>query len=177
MNEIKEIFRFIGRHGLKLHKVTLYVFAIVIGMTGVAVANVNAQGAETVIVLNQSGFSAPFLKSWTPVWIFAMAGGIGSMFFKIDDIDKNFRYLLIAKPFLGLFGALSLCLVMSTGDEPPKVALTAYAFLSALLSAPILQALLAVASLKENQAELFNKINPFKFKVVVDEPKKDELND
>lgn len=161
---------FLKDHCIKLHKLALLAFAIIIAMMTVAVANVDVN-VEKVVVLNQSGFSAPFLRSWTPIWVFAMAGGIGSMFFKIDDIDKNFRYLLIAKPFLGLFGALTLCLIVTDGNEPPKVALTSYAFLSALLSAPILQALLAVASLKENQAELFNKINPFKFKVVVDDKK------
>ncbi len=122
--------------------------------------------AETVIVVNKYGMTAPFLLSWAPVWLFAFAGGIGSIFFIIPEIDKHFRHLWIAKPFLGLFGGMSLCLLSANGGEPPEIALTAYALIAGLLSAPILQVLITIIMIPKNQAGLLNSINPFKFKIV-----------
>lgn len=158
--------------GVYLKKWVLWVFAALLVLVTTATATASVPTGNAVVqslpvpILNSYGMPAPFLKSWIPIWLFGLAGGIGAVFFKIEAIDKHFRSLLIAKPFLGLFGSLALCLLMATGAEPPRTALTAYAFIAALLSAPILQALLAVASLKQNQVELLNKINPFKFKIV-----------
>lgn len=150
----------IKKSGVVVMAVTLLLLT-----TSVALAN----EGDTIIIINKYGIGAPFLTSWIPVWAFALSGGIGSTFFKIEAIDKHFRYLVIAKPFLGLFGAMALCLLLATGSEPPRTVLAFYAFISALLSAPLLQGLLALASLPRNQASLFNSINPFKFKIVVDE--------
>lgn len=150
----------------------LWLLALLLLLMTAAVAGTSEP--PDAVALSAS-IGAPFLKSWLPIWIFAAAGGAGSLFFKIEAIDKHFRYLMIAKPFLGLFGALSLCLVLASAVEPQPPIMSAYAFVAALLSAPILQALLAVASLPRNQAELFNTINPFKFKVVMDD--KGERND
>lgn len=162
----------IKKHSICLKKQVLWLVAALLILMSAAVANVEPTG-RPVLVLNEYGVGAPFLVSWLPIWIFATAGGLGSLFFKIKSIDEHFRYLMIAKPFLGLFGAVSLCLLIATGVEPPRHVLSAYAFVAALLSAPILQALLAVASLPRNQAALFNTVNPFKFKIVVDDKKGD----
>lgn len=146
----------------------LWAFALilVIMTTAMAAETTTHITAQTVIVVNKYGMGAPFLISWLPVWIFAFAGGLGANFIKIPEIDKHFRYLMIAKPFLGLFGGIALCLLVSDGSEPPQIALTAYALISALLSAPILQGLIAVVTLPKNQIGLLNSINPFKFKIV-----------
>lgn len=155
-------------NGIRIKKRALWVFAlIIVMMTGAMAADPTYIRADTVIVMNKYGMGAPFLISWTPVWVFAMAGGIGANFIKIPEIDKHFRYLLLAKPFLGLFGGIALCLFISDGSEPPKVALTAYALISSLLSAPILQGAIAVATIPKNQAGLLNSVNPFKFRIVV----------
>ncbi len=111
-------------------------------------------------------FNAPFTLSWLPVWVFAGMGGLCSIFFKIPSIDIHFRYLLFAKPLLGTFGAVSLCLFVTKGVEPPEVVLPAYAFLAALLSAPLLQNTLAVVSVPKNNVSFLNAVNPFKFKLV-----------
>lgn len=161
-------------HSISINKQMLWLVALLLILMTAAVANTGRP--PSTVALNDYGVGAPFLKSWLPIWIFAAAGGAGSLFFKIDQIDKHFRWLMIAKPFLGLFGALSLCLVLAVGVEPQPPIMSAYAFLAALMSAPLLQALLAVASLPRNQAELFNTINPFRFKVVVDD-KGDSKND
>lgn len=153
--------------GIRLKKWCLWLIAALLLLMTAAVASTGEPPDPAI--LNNYGVGVPFLKSWLPIWVFSTAGGIGSLFFKIDAIDKHFRWLMIAKPFLGLFGALSLCLVLAVGVEPQPPIMSAYAFLAALMSAPLLQALLVVASLPRNQAELFNTINPFKFKVVVDD--------
>lgn len=160
------------KHGIRIQKRVLWLFALALTvMTGAVAAEPTYITAQTVIVVNKYGMGAPFLISWVPVWIFAFAGGLGANFIKIPEIDKHFRYLMLAKPFLGLFGGLALCLITSDGSEPPQVALTAYALVAALLSAPILQGLIAVVTLPKNQAGFFNSVNPFKFKIVVADDK------
>lgn len=161
--------------GICIKKQMLWLLAALLLLMTAAVAS-SGKPPDTV-TLNNYGVGVPFLKSWISIWVFAAAGGAGSLFFKIKAIDEHFRFLMIAKPFLGLFGALSLCLVLASSVEPQPPVMSAYAFVAALLSAPILQALLAVASLPRNQAELFNTINPFKFKVVVDDDNKGALDD
>lgn len=157
-----------------IKKRVLWLFALTLTlMTGAMAAEPTYITAQTVIVVNKYGMGAPFLISWLPVWIFALAGGVGANFIKIPEIDKHFRYLMVAKPFLGLFGGIALCLLVSDGSEPPQLALTTYAFISALLSAPILQALIVVVTIPKNQAGLFNSINPFKFKIVVADENKE----
>lgn len=156
------------KHGIRISKKTLWVFAIALGiMTSAMASDPIHINAQTVIVVNKYGMTAPFLISWVPVWVFALGGGLGANFIKVPEIDKHFRYLLVAKPFLGVFGGIALCLLMSDGSEPPDISLTAYALIASLLSAPILQALIAVVTIPKNQAGLFNTINPFKFKIVV----------
>lgn len=168
------------KKGVRIKKRALWLFAIVLSLMTKAAASASTTQitAETVIVVNRYGMGAPFLVSWIPVWLFALAGGIGANFIKIPDIDKHFRYLMLAKPFLGVFGGITLCLLISDGSEPPQAAMTAYAFIAALLSAPILQALLVVTTIPRNQAGLLNSINPFKFKIVVagDKETKDGSN-
>lgn len=150
---------------IQLNKNSLWVFgAALMSATVSTVAFANPEAHA--VVLNAYGMPAPLLLSWSVIWMFAIAGGIGSLFFKVPAIDQHFRYLLVAKPFLGVFGAMSLCLVLTAGREPPEGILSAYAFISALLSAPILQGLLAVVSIPKNQAEVLNAINPFKFRIV-----------
>ncbi|PLT21148.1 hypothetical protein [Psychrobacter sp. MES7-P7E] len=155
-------------HCIYIKQRVLWVFALILAImtTAMAAETPTYITAETVVVVNKYGMSAPFLMSWLPVWIFALAGGIGANFIKIPEIDKHFRYLMIAKPFLGLFGGIALCLLVSDGSEPPQIALTAYALGAALLSAPILQAAIAVVTIPKNQAGFLNSVNPFKFKIV-----------
>lgn len=157
------------KRGIYIKQRMLWLFALVLTIATQAMAAETSTHitAQTVIVVNKYGMGAPFLLSWLPIWIFAFAGGLGANFIKIPEIDKHFRYLLLAKPFLGLFGGIALCLLVSDGSEPPEVALTAYALGAALLSAPILQAAIAVVTIPKNQAGLLNSLNPFKFKIVV----------
>lgn len=163
------------KHGIRIQKRVLWLFALALTvMTGAVAAEPTYITAQTVIVVNKYGMGAPFLISWVPVWIFAFAGGLGANFIKIPEIDKHFRYLMLAKPFLGLFGGIALCLITSDGSEPPQVALTAYALLAALLSAPILQGLIAVVTLPKNQAGFLNSVNPFKFKIVMADQKESD---
>lgn len=158
----------INNRGAKFKQYSLWFVLIILSAMANAMAEVPVTiTAETVIVVNKYGMTAPFLMSWSPVWIFVFAGAVGSSFFKLPDIDKNFSYLLIAKPFLGVFGGMALCLLLSDGSEPPEISLSAYGLVAALLSAPILQGLIAIVTIPRNQASFFNAINPFKFKVVV----------
>lgn len=169
------------KHGIYIKKRVLWLFAVVLSIaTRVMAAETTTHiTAQTVIVVNKYGMGAPFLLSWSPIWVFSLMGGLCANFIKIPEVDKHFRYLMLAKPFLGLCGGIALCLLVSDGSEPPQVALTAYAFGAALLSAPILQSVIAVVTVPKNQAGLFNSINPFKFKIVVagDKDVKDGSND
>ena len=161
------------KHGIRIKKRVLWLFfvALLVMTEAMATGATTNITAETVIVVNKYGMTAPFLISWVPTWVFAFSGGLGPNFIKIPEIDKHFRYLLLAKPFLGLFGGIALCLLVSDGSEPPEVALPAYALGASLLSAPILQALIAVVTIPKNQAGFFNSVNPFKFKIVVADSK------
>lgn len=156
----------------------LWAFALILTImtTAMAAETTTNITAQTVIVVNKYGMGAPFLISWIPIWIFALAGGIGSNFIKMPEIDKHFRYLLVAKPFLGVCGGIALCLLVSDGSEPPEIALTAYALGAALLSAPILQTVLAVITIPKNQAGIINSINPFKFKIVMSDDSKENTH-
>lgn len=166
-------------HGVRLRRGALWLFfALLLLISSAAAAAIPATNGPEVVITHYV-LTAPFIPSWISIWFFSLMGGIGALFFKIDSIDREFRLLFIAKPFLGLFGAMAMCLILSGDTDPPEAALSAYGFFAALLSAPLLQALLAVASSKPNQAELFNKINPFRFKIVVpgDEPKQGGQDD
>ena len=88
----------------------LWAFALMLLVSTVAVAK--AGDVEPKPILNSWGMAAPFLLSWLPVWIFCMLGGIGSIFVKVDNIDARFRYLYVAKPFLGVLGGMSLSIAM-----------------------------------------------------------------
>ena len=141
----------------------LWVFMLMLMVSTVAVAQVgDVAHAPTV---NQWGVTAPFLTSWLPVWIFSALGGIGSIFVKVDNIDARFRYLYVAKPFLGVLGGMSLSIAMTDGRDPPEVILSTYAAISSFLSSAILQFVLVLLSSPKNSLAVVNKVSPVKFEL------------
>lgn len=77
-------------NGIRIKKRALWVFAlIIVMMTGVMAADPTYIRADTVIVMNKYGMGAPFLISWTPVWVFAMAGDIVPNLSKPRDIPTG----------------------------------------------------------------------------------------
>lgn len=116
-------------------------------------------------ILNQWGMTAPFLMSWLPVWLFCFAGGVGSIFVKVDNIDARFRYLYVAKPFLGLLGGMSVCIAMTDGRDPPEVILSAYGAISSFLSSAILQFVLVLLSSPKNSLAVVNRMSPVQFEL------------
>lgn len=142
---------------------TLWVFALMLLMSTMAVAQVGDD--TTKPILNSWGMAAPFLLSWLPVWIFCMLGGIGSIFVKVDNIDTRFRYLYVAKPFLGVLGGMSLSIAMTDGRDPPEVILSTYAAISSFLSSAILQFVLVLLSSPKNSLAVVNKVSPVQFEL------------
>ena len=145
----------------------LWVFALMLMISTVAVAQVG--GAAPKPIVNQWGITAPFLTSWLPVWIFCMLGGIGSIFVKVYNIDTRFRYLYVAKPFLGVLGGMSLSLAMTDGRDPPEVILMTYSAISSFLSSAILQFVLVLLSSPKNSLAAINSVSPVKFELPSDD--------
>ena len=141
----------------------LWVFALMLMISTIAVAQVGDAVPKPIV--NQWGITAPFLLSWLPVWIFSALGGIGSIFVKVDNIDARFRYLYVAKPFLGLLGGMSLSIAMTDGRDPPEVILSAYAAISSFLSSAILQFVLVLLSSPKNSLKVVNSVSPVQFEL------------
>ena len=148
----------------------IWVFALLLTISSIAVAQVSSDVPKPII--NQWGITAPFLMSWLPVWIFCMLGGIGSIFVKVDNIDARFRYLYVAKPFLGVLGGMSLSIAMTDGRDPPEVILSTYAAISSFLSSAILQFVLVLLSSPKNSLAVVNKVSPVQFEL----PEKAEVS-
>lgn len=147
----------------KLNKSVLWVFALALTTTSVAVAQLS-QGTPKPIV-NQWGMTAPFLLSWLPIWFFCAMGGIGSIFVKVDNIDSRFRLLYVAKPFLGVMGGISLSIFLTDGRDPPEIVLTAYACIASFLASAILQFVLVLLSTPKNSLAVINKVSPVQFEL------------
>ena len=149
---------------------TLWVFALMLLVSTVAVAQ--AGEVEPKPILNSWGMAAPFLLSWLPVWIFCVIGGIGSIFIKIGDIDDRFRWLYVAKPYLGIFSGIMLCVAVTDGRDPPEVILSSYGGVASFLGSAIMQFLAALLSSPKNSLAVVNKISPVQFEL----PEKAEVN-
>ena len=80
---------------------------------------------------------APFLLSWTGVWVFSTAGGLCAAFVKIPEIDRRFNYPPLAKFLIGLFTGVALSLAVNTFSEGQSEALPLFALLAGLFSAPL----------------------------------------
>lgn len=80
---------------------------------------------------------APFLLSWTGVWVFSTAGGLCAAFVKIPEIDKSFNYPPLAKFLIGLFSGVALSLAVNNFSEAQSGALPLFALLAGLFSAPL----------------------------------------
>ena len=141
----------------------LWAFTLMLMVSTVAVAQVGDVAHKPII--NDWGVTAPFLVSWLPVWIFSALGGIGSIFIKVDNIDTRFRYLYVAKPFLGVLGGMSLSVAMTDGRDPPEVILSAYAAISSFFSSAILQFVLVLLSSPKNSLKVVNSVSPVQFEL------------
>ena len=141
----------------------LWVFALMLLMSTMAVAQPG--DVEPKPILNSWGMAAPFLLSWLPVWIFCVIGGIGSIFIKIGDIDDRFRWLYVAKPYLGIFSGIMLCVAVTDGRDPPEVILSSYGGLASFLGSAIMQFLAALLSSPKNSLAVVNKVSPVQFEL------------
>lgn len=141
----------------------LWAFALMLMISTIAVAQTATPIPKPIV--NEWGMTAPFLISWLPVWIFCTLGGIGSIFVKVDNIDARFRWLYIAKPYLGIFGGMILCLAVTDGRNPPEVVLTTYGGLVSFLSAAILQFVLVLLSSPKNSLKVVNSVSPVQFEL------------
>lgn len=141
----------------------LWVFALMLMISTVAVAQVGDVAPKPIV--NQWGMTAPFLLSWLPVWIFCVLGGIGSIFVKIGDIDERFRWLYVAKPYLGIFSGMMLCIAVTDGRDPPEVILSCYGGIASFLGSAIMQFLAALLSSPKNSLAVVNKVSPVQFEL------------
>lgn len=119
-------------------------------------------------MMNIQELTAPFLLSWTAVWLFSFLGGIASAFIRIADIDKRLLYPFIAKPLIGMATGLALCLLINGENDPPSISLAFWGFIGSLCSAPIVTGFLIFISDQERQNELYksaqDRFLPFKVK-------------
>ena len=148
----------------------LWVFALMLLISTVAVAQVSDAAPKPIV--NQWGIAAPFLASWLPVWIFCIVGGIGSIFIKVGDIDSRFRLLYVAKPYLGTFSGIMLCIAVTDGRDPPEVILLSYGGLVSFIGALLMQFLAVLLSSPKNSLKVVNSVSPVQFEL----PEKTEVN-
>ena len=88
-------------------------------------------------IIDAGVLPAPFLLSWTGVWVFSVAGGLCAAFVKIPEIDKSFNYPPLAKFLIGLFSGVALSLAVNNFNEAQSGALPLFALLAGLFSAPL----------------------------------------
>lgn len=141
----------------------LWAVALLLTISTVAVAQVADTAPKPIV--NQWGIGAPFLISWAPIWLFCIAGGIGSIFIKIGDIDDKFRWLYVAKPYLGVFSGMILCIAVTDGRDPPEAILSAYGGLVSFLGSMIMQFLAVLLSSPKNSLAVINKVSPVQFEL------------
>ena len=141
----------------------LWAFALMLLVSTMAVAQ--AGDVEPKPILNSWGMTAPFLLSWLPVWIFCVLGGIGSIFIKIGNIDDRFRWLYVAKPYLGIFSGMMLCVAVTDGRDPPEVILSSYGGVASFLGSAIMQFLAALLSSPKNSLKVVNSVSPVQFEL------------
>ena len=142
---------------------TLWVFALMLMISTIAVAQ--AGDAAQNPIDNKWGIAAPFLASWLPVWIFCIVGGIGSIFIKVGDIDSRFRWLYVAKPYLGTFSGMMLCIAVTDGRDPPEVILSSYGGLVSFVGALLMQFLAVLLSSPKNSLKVVNSVSPVQFEL------------
>ena len=141
----------------------LWVFVLMLLVSTVAVAQVGDDTPKPI--LNSWGMAAPFLLSWLPVWIFSVLGGIGSIFIKVGDIDSRFRWLYVAKPYLGTFSGMMLCVAVTDGRDPPEVILSSYGGLVSFVGALLMQFLAVLLSSPKNSLKVVNSVSPVQFEL------------
>ena len=141
----------------------LWVFALMLLISTMAVAQVGDDTPKPIV--NQLGIAAPFLASWLPVWIFCIVGGIGSIFIKVGDIDSRFRWLYVAKPYLGTFSGMMLCIAVTDGRDPPEVILSSYGGLVSFVGALLMQFLAVLLSSPKNSLKVVNSVSPVQFEL------------
>ena len=141
----------------------LWAFALMLLVSTVAVAQVGDDAPKPI--LNSWGMAAPFLLSWLPVWIFCIVGGIGSIFIKVGDIDDRFRWLYVAKPYLGTFSGMMLCIAVTDGRDPPEVVLLSYGGLVSFFGALLMQFLAVLLSSPKNSLKVVNSVSPVQFEL------------
>ena len=144
----------------------LWAFALMLMISTIAVAQVGDVAPKPIV--NQWGITAPFLLSWLPVWIFCVLGGIGSIFIKFSDIDDRFRWLYVAKPYLGTFSGMMLCIAVTDGRDPPEVVLSSYGGLVSFVGALLMQFLAVLLSSPKNSLKVVNSVSPVQFELPAD---------
>ena len=141
----------------------LWAFALTLMISTIAVAQVGDAVPKPIV--NQWGIAAPFLASWLPVWVFCIVGGIGSIFIKVGDIDDRFRWLYVAKPYLGTFSGMMLCIAVTDGRDPPEVVLSSYGGLVSFVGALLMQFLAVLLSSPKNSLKVVNSVSPVQFEL------------
>ncbi len=86
---------------------------------------------------NTQALTAPFLLSWTGVWVFAIGGGICAGFVRIADVDVHFYAPMVAKAIIGTFSGVALCLLIDAFTNTQNGALAFFAYFASLFSAPL----------------------------------------
>ncbi len=101
------------------------------------------------------GLHAPFLISWTAVWLFAFLGGLATAFIRIDEIDGRLSYPFIAKPLIGTVAGVAMAMMINGQAEPPAISLACWAFVGSVCSTPIITGFLVFISDQKRQNELY----------------------
>lgn len=131
---------FMSHHIYKFKKVCpLLVVSLVILWPATVMASQANQAA--VMMLTDLGLGAPFMISWTTIWFFAISGGLMANFLKLD-IDQNFHFVYIAKPFIGTILAMAVVMYLNENVNPPDPAYAITALGTAIVGAPLTQGVL-----------------------------------
>lgn len=92
---------------------------------------------QAAVLVQKSDLTAPFIFSWVGVWLFSGAGGFGSSFIIVEDIDSKLRHPVIAKFVIGLFWGVGISLLIDALTDTPIGALTFFSLAVSSFSTPV----------------------------------------
>ena len=102
--------------------------------------------------------TAPFLSSWFGIWLFSIVGGFIASQIKVDETDNRLKNPIITKIIIGTFFGVAICMFLSDGADPPKLALTAYALVIATCASVVVTGFLVYIADQKRQNKVYKNL-------------------
>lgn len=102
--------------------------------------------------------SPPFIASWFGIWLFSIVGGFIASQIKVDETDNRLKNPIITKIIIGTFFGVAICMFLSDGADPPKLALTAYALVIATCASVVVTGFLVYIADQKRQNKVYKNL-------------------